>query len=56
MNGKGCATDNVFIECWLWTIKQKHIYLNPAGNGLELYQGIDTFVKIYNQKRHQGID
>lgn len=56
MDGKGRATDNAFIERWFRTIKQKHIYLNPAGNGLELYQGIDRFIKKYNQRRHQGID
>jgi len=56
MDGKGRATDNAFIERWFRTIKQKHIYLNPASNGLELYQGIDTFVKKYNQRRHQGIE
>ncbi|MCH2449445.1 MAG: DDE-type integrase/transposase/recombinase, partial [Gracilimonas sp.] len=56
MDGKGRATDNAFIERWFRTIKQKYIYLNPAGNGLELYQGIDTFVKKYNHRRHQGID
>lgn len=56
MDGKGRATDNAFIERWFRTIKQKHIYLNPAGDGLELYQGIDTFIKKYNRRRHQGID
>jgi len=56
MDGKGRATDNAFIERWFRTIKQKHIYLYPASDGLELYQGIDTFVHKYNKRRHQGID
>lgn len=56
MDGKGRATDNAFIERWFRTIKQKHIYLHPASHGLELYQGIDTFVQKYNNRRHQGID
>lgn len=56
MDGKGRATDNAFIERWLRTIKQKHIYLHPASDGLELYQGIDTFVQKYNRRRHQGIE
>jgi len=56
MDGKGRATDNAFIERWFRTIKQKHIYLYPASDGLELYQGIDTFVRKYNRRRHQGID
>ncbi|KAA6438820.1 IS3 family transposase [Dyadobacter flavalbus] len=56
MDGKGRATDNAFIERWFRTIKQKYIYLNPEKNGLDLYQGIDRFVKLYNSRRHQGID
>lgn len=55
MDGKGRATDNAFIERWFRTLKQKHIYLNPAESGLELYQGINTFVTKYNNRRHQGI-
>lgn len=56
MDGTGRATDNAIIERWFRTIKQKQIYLNPAENGLELYQGIDKFVKKYNHRRHQGIN
>lgn len=56
MDGKGRATDNAFIERWFRTIKQKHIYLHPAKNGLELYQGVAKFVKKYNARPHQGID
>jgi putative transposase len=56
MNGKGRATDNIFIERFFGTLKRKHIYLNPAENGLELYKGVQKFIKEYNQKRHQGIN
>lgn len=56
MDGRGRATDNAFIERWFRTIKQKHIYLHPAGNGLELYEGIDSFVRKYNRRKHQGIN
>jgi putative transposase len=55
MDGKGRAADNAFIERWFRTLKQKYVYLNPAGDGLELYAGIDEFVKQYNRRRHQGI-
>jgi putative transposase len=54
--GKGRATDNAFIERWFRTIKQKHIYLNPASDGWELYQGMDTCVQKYQTRRHQGIE
>lgn len=55
MDGKGRATDNAFIERFFRTLKWKHIYLNPAKDGLELYQGIDAFMKKYNKRKHQGI-
>jgi putative transposase len=56
MNGKGKAADNTFIERWFRTLKQKHIYLNPANSGLELYEGVDKFVRKYNCRKHQGIN
>ena len=56
MDGKGRATDNAFIERWFRTLKQKHVYLHPAKNGLELYHGVDKFVAKYNTRRHQGIN
>ena len=57
MDGKGRATDNAFIERFFRTIKQKHIYLYPAEDGISLYRGIQGFIKRYNhRRRHQGID
>ena len=56
MDGKGRATDNAFIELFFGTLKRKHIYLNPADNGLELYSGVAPFIEKYNQRNHQGID
>jgi putative transposase len=55
MDGKGRAIDNIFIERFWRTLKQRYVYLNPAIDGLELYQGIDTFMVKYNNRRHQGI-
>lgn len=55
MDGKGRALDNVYIERFWRTIKQKHIYLNPAKDGLELHQGIHAFMAKYNKPRHHGI-
>lgn len=55
MDGKGRATDNAFIERWFRTLKWKHIYLNPASNGTELYTGVANFVHKYNRTRHGGI-
>jgi putative transposase len=56
MDGKGRATDNIYIERWFRTLKQRYVYLNPASNGLELRRGLERFVKRYNNKRHQGIN
>lgn len=56
MDGKGRATDNIYIERWFRTLKQRYVYLNPASNGLELRKGLERFIKRYNNKRHQGIN
>lgn len=55
MDGKGRAIDNIYIERFWRSLKQRYVYLNPAKNGLELYQGIGAFMQKYNQRRHQGI-
>jgi putative transposase len=56
MDGKGRALDNIFIERFWRTIKYQHIYLNPAEDGITLYQGISRWIDQYNQKPHQGIN
>ena len=56
MDGKGRALDNIYIERFWRTIKYDYIYLNPPESGLELYQGIDEFIRGYNQRKHQGIE
>lgn len=55
MDGKGRATDNAHIERFFRTLKWKHVYLHPAKDGLELYQGIEGFMNKYNNRKHQGI-
>lgn len=55
MDGKGRAIDNIYIERFWRTLKQRYVYLNPANDGLELYQGVDAFMNNYNNRRHQGI-
>jgi putative transposase len=56
MDGKGRATDNAFIERFWGTLKRKYVYLNPADDGLTLYDGIKTFIEKYNNRHHQGIN
>lgn len=56
MDGKGRATDNIFIERLWRTVKQDYVYLHPADDGIELYHGLKKFLEFYNhEKTHQGI-
>jgi len=56
MDGKGRATDNIFIERFWRTLKYDYVYLHPASDGLELYQGVKEYMHYYNHvQRHQGI-
>lgn len=56
MDGKGRATDNIFIERLWRTVKYDDIYLHAYENGFELYQGLNKFFKFYNeQRRHSSI-
>lgn len=55
MDGKGRATDNAYIERFFRSLKWDHIYLYPTDDALELYKGVDVFIKKYNNRSHQGI-
>jgi len=57
MDGRGRATDNIFIERLWRTVKQDYVYICPANDGIELFQGFDKFFEYYNNvKTHQGIE
>lgn len=53
MDGKGRATDNAFIERFWRSIKYEHIYLNPTNDALQLYRGIEKYIKYYNEELRQ---
>lgn len=56
MDGRGRATDNIYIERLWRTVKRDHIYIFPADNGTELFKGLKIFFDYYNnKKKHQGI-
>jgi putative transposase len=55
MDGKGRATDNIWIERFWKSLKYNYIYLNPCDNGLELFEGVQNHIAYYNQKKHQSI-
>ena len=52
MDGKGRATDNSWIERFWKSIKYDYIYLNPAEDGFELYEGVQNHIEYYNHKTH----
>lgn len=52
MDGKGRATDNAWIERFWKSLKYDYIYLNPADNGLELFEGVQNHIAYYNAKTH----
>ncbi len=54
MDGKGRAIDNIFIERFWLSIKYRHIYLNPAEDGIELFKVIMIWLDEYNNRKHQG--
>lgn len=57
MDGRGRATDNIFIERLWRTVKQDYVYICPDENGADLFRGLDKFFNYYNNiKTHQGID
>jgi putative transposase len=56
-DGKGRALDNIFIERFWPSLKYEHVYLNPATDGLNLYEGIHNYIQHYNYHRpHQSLD
>ena len=44
------------LNAWR-SIKYEQIYLNPPGNGLELYQSIQKYIQFYNnERRHTELE
>lgn len=57
MDGKGRAIDNAFIERLWRSVKYEKIYLNPPGDGTDLYMLLAEYFNYYNTKRrHTGIE
>lgn len=57
MDGKGRAIDNIFIERLWRSVKYEHVYLFPASDGLECYQGLQEYFRYYNEeRRHQSLN
>lgn len=57
MDGKGRAIDNIFIERLWRSVKYEHVYIYPASDGLESYQGLRKYFEYYNkQRRHSSLN
>lgn len=52
MDGKGRALDNVWIERFWKSLKYDYVYLNPADDGFELYEGVQNHISYYHDKIH----
>jgi putative transposase len=56
MDGKGRVIDNIFIERLWRSVKYDYVYIHPANNGRELYNGLQEYFDYYNHyQSHQGI-
>ncbi len=56
-DGRGRAFDNIFNERLWRSVKYEQIYLHAAGDGRELWQGLNRYFDFYNHKRlHQSLD
>jgi len=51
MDGKGRAIDNIFIERFWRSVKQEYVYLHPPNGGMELYSGLEEYMRFYNYER-----
>ena len=56
MDGRGRATDNVFIERLWRTVKYEEVYLKEYASGVETYSSLKRFFDYYDYDRpHQGL-
>jgi putative transposase len=54
MDGKGRATDNAFIERLWRSVKYEHVYIHAHETVNDLYQGLSTYMRYYNEKRRHS--
>jgi hypothetical protein len=56
MDGKGCYTDNLFIERLWRSLKYEEVYLKAYAGGKEARVGIGRYFDFYNLGRpHQAL-
>jgi putative transposase len=56
MDGKGRATDNIFVERLWRSVKYEYLYLKRPETCQELYKGLEEYFLFFNQERlHQSL-
>lgn len=56
MDGKGRATDNIFVERLWRSVKYEDIYLKAYEDGWQLEKGMGEYFRFYNMERlHQSL-
>ena len=50
-DGRGRATDDIYIERFWRSIKQENIYLNAYETGTDLWKGVSEYMLYYNTAR-----
>lgn len=56
MDGRGRAYDNIFVERLWRTIKYEDIYIKDYASVIELQNGLEEYLWLYNYERpHQGL-
>ena len=56
-DGRGRATDNIYIERLWRSLKQENIYPKAYETGADLYNGVNEYFEYYNTQRpHQSLD
>ena len=57
MDGRGRATDKIFIERLWNTVKQDYVYFNYPIDWTNLFKGLNKFIENYNiVKTRHGIE
>jgi len=57
MDGKGRATDNIFVERLWRSLKYEDVYLHGYATLAEARAGIDRWIRFYNHRRpHQALN
>jgi len=56
MDSKGRVIDNIYIERFWKTLKYEGVYLKVYKDGIDLCEGLKSFIEFYNQERlHQSL-